>query len=294
MPPIESLSRHLRVEILAWLDRMSVERSTAVSRRFRSAADALILTRQVPLRILPHITFSSDAFFDYVAARAFRWTKVEKTRVFGDDVITPTPITASEWSDFIEAFSTATVEQLHFSRLSFCPVTPDDCAKVLRLDGLRELEFSQCSMLSAHFDNAFLSNFPVEGETSLYLDESIPCDRSEFAMNDEGILAYLFASGSNGTRWLELYNVGATEELPRKIIEMKTKTDGTGVDFRFRMFTSQEKCDEYRRILDTMGLRRLANAKGDRFIYLSDDRKIKFLISKDSSHLCMCAHLYAE
>ncbi|KAH7694263.1 hypothetical protein AAVH_38694 [Aphelenchoides avenae] len=183
-----------------------------------------MLTGEVPLRILPHITFSSDAFFDYVVARAFRLTKVEKMRVFGDDVITPIPITSSEWTDFIEAFSTTTVEQLHFNRLSFCPLRPADFAKVLRLDGLHGLVVSQCCVLSAHFDNAFLSNFSINGETRLYLD-SVPCERSEFAMNDEGILAYLFASGSNGTRWLELYNAGATEELPRKMVEVRPRTE---------------------------------------------------------------------
>ncbi|KAH7699706.1 hypothetical protein AAVH_33189, partial [Aphelenchoides avenae] len=92
MPPIEGLSKELRVEILAWLDRMSIERSMAVSRRFRSAANALMLTGPVPLRILPLITFSCEAFFQYVGVRAFRWTKMEELRVFGHDLITPVPI----------------------------------------------------------------------------------------------------------------------------------------------------------------------------------------------------------
>ncbi|KAH7701411.1 hypothetical protein AAVH_31455 [Aphelenchoides avenae] len=183
MPPIELLPKELRIEIFAWLDRVSVERSMSVSRRFRTAADALMLTGQVPLRILPHITFSSDAFFDYTA-------------------------------------------------------------------------------------------------------------NSTFALNDDGILAYLFASGSNGTRWLELYNAGATEELPRKMVEMKTRTEGTRVAFRFRMFVSHQKLTEYRRILRTMGLRRHANAKG--YFYRSDDNKIGFHITKNLTQPCFYANMSSE
>lgn len=133
-------------------------------------------------------------------------------------------IICRELDGLLDALSTTIVERLLFNRLSFCPLSPSDLAKLLRLDGLRALGFSRCCMLSAHFDNAFLSNFPVNGETRLFLEDNILCDRNEFALNDEGVLQYMFASGSNGMRWLQLHNVNASDDLPRKILEVTDST----------------------------------------------------------------------
>lgn len=125
-----------------------------------------------------------------------------------------------EWDDLLDSLTTATVENLHFNQLNFCPLSSAEFAKVLHIDGLRGLFLTKCLFLASQLSDDFLKKCSHHAEIGLIVRETVACNRREFDITDEGILEILFAKGPSDVRRVELCHTAATEQLPRKIFEV--------------------------------------------------------------------------
>lgn len=111
---------------------------------------------------------------------------------------------------------TASTEEVRFHNVNLCPLSPAQINQLSTFNLLRTIAFSRCLLLSVSISNDFMLLISAgrEHNLTLYVTDSVPCDRATFALDDDGITQFLCSGDGKYERKLDICHANASERLP--------------------------------------------------------------------------------